>query len=87
MPVGVGKNVCQTVPLFDGLSVHPCACNGTVLCMFLSICLITSSSIVCLYICPSVRLYAYFCDFVYNSIGLNVFLLFVRPSDRRLPSV
>ena len=44
MPVGVGKNVCQTVLLFDGLSVHLFVCNNTVLCMFLS----TSSSIVCL---------------------------------------
>ena len=30
MPVGVGKNVCQTVLLFDGLSVHPFVCNYTV---------------------------------------------------------
>ena len=53
MPVGVGKNVCQTVLPFDGLSVHPFICNNTVLCMSLSVRLSTSSSIVCMY--PSVR--------------------------------
>ena len=54
MPVGVSKNVCETVFLFDGLSVHPFVCNYTVLCMFLSVCLSTGSSIVCLCIRPSV---------------------------------
>ena len=61
MPVGMGKNVCQTVFLFDGLSF---VCIYTVLCMFLSVCLSTSSSIICLCVrpsvCPSIRLYAYF---------------------------
>ena len=52
MPVGVGKNVCQTVLPFDGLSVHPFVCNYTVLC-------IESPSFYqfeyCLSVCPSVR--------------------------------
>ena len=34
----VGENVCLTVLLFDGLSVHPFVCSYTVLCMFLSVC-------------------------------------------------
>ena len=54
MPVGVGRNVCQTVLLFYGLSVQPFACNYTVLCMFLSYCLSASSNIVCLCNHPSV---------------------------------
>ena len=84
MSVGVDKNVSQTVLLFEGLFVHLFVCNYTVLCMFLSVCLSTSSSIVCLCdrpsVCPSVRLYAYICDIVCYSIGFNVFP-FVRPSD------
>ena len=76
MPVGVGKNVCQTVLLFADLSVHPFVCNYIVLCMFLSVCLSTSSSIVCVCVrssmCPSVRLYAYFCDIVCYSIKYTI---------------
>ena len=83
----VGKNVCLTVLLFDGLSVHPFVCSYTVLCMFLSVFLSTSSNIICTCVrhsvCPSVRLYAYFlCDIVCDSISLNVFFPFVRPSKR-----
>ena len=37
MPVGVGKNVCQTVLLFDGLSVHLFVCNNTNLYLFESV--------------------------------------------------
>ena len=88
MPVGVSKNVCQTVLLFDGLSVLPFVCNDTAFCMFLSVCLSISSSIVYVSIRPCVRPSAcmhIFCDFVYYSIGLYVFLPFVRPADR--PSV
>ena len=90
VPVGVGKIVCQTVLLFDGLPFHPFVCYYTVLCMFLSVCLSTSSSIVCLCVrpsvhvrpCPSVRLYAYFYDIVCYFIGLYVFFRSVRPSYR-----
>ena len=53
--MGVGKIVCQTVLLFDGLPVHPFVCYYTVLCMFLSVCLSISSSIVCLCVRPSVH--------------------------------
>ena len=83
MPVGAVINVCQTVLLFDDLSVHPFVCNYTALCMFLSVCLSTSSSIVCLYVRPCVRPSAYmhiFSDIVCNSIGLDVFFPFIRPS-------
>ena len=85
MPVGVGKYVCQTVLLFDGISVHPFVCNYTVLCLLLSVCLPTSSSIDCLCIrlsvCPSVHLYAYFV-ILFITIGLYIFILFIRSSDR-----
>ena len=85
----VGKNVCLSILLFDGLSVHPFVCSYTVLCMFLSVCLSTSSNIICICVrpsvCPSVRLYAYFCVILFVTISLNVFFPFVRPSER--PSV
>ena len=82
MPLGMGKNVCQTVFLFDGLSF---VCIYTVLCMFLSVCLSTSSSIICLCVRPCVRPSAcmhIFCDIVCYSIGLYAFFPFVRQSDR-----
>ena len=50
----VGENVCLTVLLFDGLSVHSFVCSYIVLCMFLSICLSTSSNIICICVRPSV---------------------------------
>ena len=84
----VGKNVCLNVLLFDGLSVHPFVCSYTVLCMFLSICLSTSSNIICTCARPSVRVSVrppeciFLCDIVYDSISLNVFFPFVRPSER-----
>ena len=83
----VGKNVILTVLLFDGLSVHPFVCSYTVLCIFLSVCLSTSSNIVCICIRMSVRHPAciFLCDTVCYSISLYVFFPFVRPSDR--PSV
>ena len=87
----VGENVCLTVLLFDGLSVHPFVCSYTVLYMFLSVCLSTSSNIICICVrpsvCPSVRLYVciFLCDIVCDSLSLNVFFPFVRPSER--PSV
>ena len=52
--MGVGKTVCLTVLLFDDLSVHPFVCSYTVVCMFLSFCLSTSSNFVCLSVRPSV---------------------------------
>ena len=82
----VCKNVCLTVLLFDGLSVHPFVCSYTVRCMFLSVCLSTSSNIICIYVRPCVRPSAcmhILCDIVSYSICL--FLSFVRPSER--PSV
>ena len=85
----VGENVCLTVLLLDGLSVHPFVCSYTVLCMFLSVCLSTSSNIICIgvrpSVCPSVGLYAYFCVILFVTISLYVFFPFVRPSER--PSV
>ena len=86
----VGENVCLSVLLFDGLSVHPFICNYTVLCMFLSVCLSTSSNIICKCVRPSVspsaRLYAYFCVILFVTILVfYVFFPFVRPSER--PSV
>ena len=52
MLVGVGKNVCQTLLLFDGLFVHPFECNYSF--VYVSVCLSTSSSTVCLCVRPSV---------------------------------
>ena len=78
MPVGMGKNVCQTVLLFEGLFVHLFVCNYTVLCV--SVCLPVRVLSVYLTVRPSVRLYACICDIVCYSIGFNVFFLFVRPS-------
>ena len=83
------KIFCLTVLLFDGLSVHPFVCSYTVLCMFLSVCLSTSSNIICM--CPSVRVsvrppvFIFLCDIVCYYISLYVFFPFVRPSER--PSV
>ena len=88
MSVGVVTNVCLAVLLFDGLFVHPFVCNYTVLWMFLSFCLSTSSNIVCLCVrpsmCQSVRLYAYFCVilFVILSVCMFSFRSFVRPIVR-----
>ena len=88
MPVGVGKNVCQTVLLFDGLSFHSFLCNYTVF-LYVSVHLSVYQFEYCLSMCPSVcpsaRLNACFCDIVCSSIGLYVYFLLVRPSDR--PSV
>ena len=84
----VFKNVCLTVFLFDGLSVYPFVCSFTVLCMFLSVCLSTSSNIICICVRPSVRVSVrppvciFLCDIVCDSISLNVFFPFVRPSER-----
>ena len=92
MSVGMWvKNVCLTVLLFDGLSVHPFVCSYTVLCMcmFLSVCLSTSSNIIYICVrpsvCPSVRLYAYFCVILFFTLLVSMFFPFVRPSER--PSV
>ena len=86
MPVGVDTNVCLTVLLLDGLFVQPFVCNYKVLCMFLSVCLSTISNIVCVRpsMCPSVRLYAYFCVIflVTLSVCMCSFRSFVRSSDR-----
>ena len=85
----VVENVCLTVVLFDGLSVQPFVCSYTVLCMFLSVCLSTSSNIICICVrppvCPSVRLYAYFrvILFVTLLVCMFSFRLFVRPNVRR----
>ena len=85
--MGVGKNVCLTVLLFNGLSVHPFVCNYIVVCMFVPICLSTNSNIVCLCarssVCPSVRppVCIFLCDIVCYSIGLYVFFQFIHPSD------
>ena len=87
----VGKNVCLTVLLFDGLSVHPFVCSYTVLCMVLSVCLPTSSNIICICVrpsvCPSVHLYAYFCVILFVTLLVYMFSFRsnVRPSCR-LPS-
>ena len=83
----VGKNVCLTVLLFDDLSVHPFVCSYTVLCMFLYVCLSTSSNIICICVRVSVRppVCIFLCDIVFDSISLNVFFAFVCPSER--PSV
>ena len=87
----VGENVCLTVLLFDGLSVYPFVCSYKVLCMFLSVCLSTSSNIICICVRPSVRVSVrppvciFLCDTVCYSISLYVFFPFVRPSER--PSV
>ena len=55
MPVGVDKNVCQTVFLFDGLSVHPFICSYTVfICFCLSVCLpalVLSAMLLCVRPC------------------------------------
>ena len=83
----VGENVCLTVLLFDGLSVHPFVCSYTVLCMFLSVCLSTSSNIICICVHPSVsvrpHVCIFLCDIVCYSISLYVFFPFDRPSDFR----
>ena len=85
MPVGVGTNVCLTILLFDGLFVHSFVCNYTVLYMFLSVYLSTSSNIVCLCVRPSigtsVRMYAYFCVILY--VNLSVYMFFFVPSSVR----
>ena len=44
----VGTNVRLTFLPFDGLSVQPFVCSYTVLLMFLSVCLSTSSNIICI---------------------------------------
>ena len=87
----VGENVCLTVLLFDGLSVHPFVCSYTVLCMFLSVPLSTRTNIICICVrpsvCPSARLYAYFCVILFVTLLVCMFSFrsFVRPSVR--PSV
>ena len=86
MPVGMGKKVCLTVLLFDGLFVHQFVCNNTVLCMFVSACLSTSSSIVCLCVRPSACMHIFVILFVTLSVCIFSFRTFVRPSCR-LPSV
>ena len=88
----LGKNVCLTILLFDGLFVHPFVCSYTVLCMFLSVCLSTSSYIICICVrlsvcpsvCPSVRLYAtfYVILFVTLIVCMFSFRSLFRPSER-----
>ena len=80
----MGENVCLTVLLFDGLSVHPFVCSYTVLCTFLSVSLSTSSNIICICVRPSACMHILY-DIVCYSISLYVFFPFVRPSER--PSV
>ena len=77
--MGVPLTVYLSVLLFDLF-----ICNYTFWCMFLSVCVTTSSYIVYVFVrpsvCLSIRLYAYFCDFVCYSVGLYVFFPSVRPS-------
>ena len=64
------------------------SCSYTVLCMFLSVCLSTSSNIICIcarpFVCSSVRLYAYFCVIVFVTLLVCMFSFpsFVRPNVR-----
>ena len=73
----MGENNCLTVVLFDGLSVHPFVCSYTVFCMFLSVCLFTSSNIICICVrpsvCQSVRLHAYFCVILFVTLLVCMF--------------
>ena len=84
----MNENVCLTVLLFEGLSVHPFVCSYTVSCMCLSVCLSTSSNIICICVrpsvCPSVRLYAYFCVILFVTLLVCMFSFssFARPSVR-----
>ena len=84
----VGENVCLIVLLFDGLSDHPFVCSYTVLCMFLSVGVSTSSNIICIYVrssvCPSVHVYAYFCVILFVTLLVCMFSFhsFVRPNVR-----
>ena len=81
------KIFCLTVLLFNGLSVHPFVCSYTVLCMFLSsVCLPVRILSVCVRpsVCPSVRLYSYFCVILFVTILVCMFSFrsFVRPNVR-----
>ena len=84
----VGENICLTVLLFDGLSVHSFVCSYTVLCMFLSVCLSTSSNIICICVrpsvCPLAGLYAYICVLLFVTLLVCMFSFrsFVRMSVR-----
>ena len=89
----VGENVCLTVLLFDGLSVYPFVCSYTVLCMFLSFCLSTSSYIIYICVRPCVRPSAckHICVILFVTLLVCMFSFrsFVRPNVRpscRLPS-
>ena len=81
----VGENNCLTVLLFDGLSVDPFVCSYTVLCMFLSVCLSTSSNIICICVPPSACMHIFVILFVTLLVSMFSFRPFVRPSER--PSV
>ena len=67
----VGENNCLTVLIFDGLFVHLFVCSYRVLCMFLSVCLSTSSNIICICVRVSVRppVCIFLCDIVSYSIS------------------
>ena len=82
--MGVGKNVCLTVLLFDGLSVHTFVCKYIVVCVCFcpSFCLPIRILSMCRpSVCPSVRppVRIFLCDIVCYSIGLYVFFPFVQP--------
>ena len=82
----MGENVCLTVLLFDGLSVHPFVCSYTVLFLFLSVCLPVRILSVYVSVCPSVHLYD-FCVILFVTLLVCMFSSrsFVHPSER--PSV
>ena len=72
--MGVGKNVCLTVLLFDGLSVYPFVCNNIIVCMFLSVCLPVRNLSVYVSVRPFVR------PTVRPSACMHIFvILFVTP--------
>ena len=81
----MGKNVCLTVLLFDGLSVHPFVYSYTVLCMFLSVCLSTSSNIISICVrpsvCPPICIFGVIL-FVTLLVCMFSFRSFVRPNVR-----
>ena len=91
--MGMWENVCLTVLLFDGLSVHPFACSYSF--VYVSVRLSVYQFEYYLFMCPSVRVsvrppVCIFCVILFVTISLNVFFRsFVRPNVRpscRLPS-
>ena len=84
----MGENNCLTVVLFDGLSVHPFVGSYTVFCMFLSVCLSTSSNIICICVRVSVGPpVCIFCVILFVTLLVYMFSFssFVRSNVR--PSV